>query len=183
MLVVLAVFVVSVFVAGCSRTGKPVAPPTGSQVKTDLKDVNAIGDPKAPVKIVAYYPFNKDHLPAAEYVATLPKKFGGKVYAEVYNMESEAGRKKWADSGLPCAGVLTNGKLEWKVTRGGKPETIVFAKRPPGWWATEDLEAIIASQLKDPKAVPEVPVKKQAAAAASEAPAAKVGTPPVDTGK
>ena len=50
--------------------------------------MNKIGDPKAPVKIVAYYPFNKDHLPAAEYVASLADKFPGKLYIEIYNINN-----------------------------------------------------------------------------------------------
>jgi len=180
--VLLAAFVLTAVVAGCSSTSaspKAPPPPPKAKPKIQLKDVTKVGDPKAPVKVVAYFPLTGEHVPVAEYLTTLPEKFGGKVYVEVYDMQSEKGREKWGTTGLQCAGVFINGKINWDVTRAGKPAKISFVKRPPVLWTYEDLEALIKSQLKDPKAVPDLPAPKKPAAKPPAKPAAK----PAEKGK
>lgn len=170
MLVVLALFVATV-IAGYSASttsSRPGAPMVISLAGTPAEAATATpppvqkaGDPKAPVKLVAFYPLNKDHKPIADYVLTLPKKFGEKkVYAEVYDMQSPEGQKKWSTSGLSCAGVFVNGKTHWEVMRGKKKESVDFIKRMGSFWSSADLEAVVKSQLTDPKKIPVVPTKK-----------------------
>jgi hypothetical protein len=168
MLVVLALFVLAIVVAGCSKNtasepqqpGTPTAAPSGGGGEEQAPPaIQKAGEANAPVKLVAYYPMNKDHKPIADYLLTLPKQYGeSKVYVEAYDMQSPEGSDKWGKSGLQCAGVFVNGKTNWEVLRGGKKEQVNFIKRMGSYWAKEDLLAVIDAQLKDPKAVPEVPV-------------------------
>ncbi len=169
-------YVVFVLVAigllGCACSvalnSQPVTPKGQPAAKQQIKDVNIVGDPKAPVKLIAYFPLNAEHRFIFEYLLTLPKKYNGKVYVEAYDMQSEKGRAKWSSSGLSCAGVFVNGKTTWDVLRGGKKDTVSFVKRMGPFWSAADLEAVIKSQLKNPKAIPVVPKAVKPAKTASK---------------
>ncbi len=191
--VALALLVVAFVVAGCTSPGTEVAPKSQpSAAPAAVPAVQQAGDAGAPVKLIAYYPMNPSHKPIGDYVLTLPKKFGeDKVYAEVYDMEQPDGQKKWSTSGLSCAGVFVNGKNTWDVTRAGKPEKVNFIKRMGSFWQSDDLEAVIKSQLADPKKTPEVPKNPKSvlsdeaggAEAAATPASAKPETAPAGKGK
>ncbi len=203
--VALAMLVVAVLVVGCSQktattttgstTQNAQAPSGGGEggsgASADGEPVppEFIGDPKAPVKLVSYYPINAGHKEIVDHLKTLPQKFGGKVYLESYDIQDteKGGQDKWSKSGLSCAGVFVNGKTNWTVLRNGKKEDINFIKRPGSFWSYDDLDAVIKSQLEDPKKIPVVPGTNTATSATvgkqAEKGAAKTESAPAGKGK
>jgi ABC-type glycerol-3-phosphate transport system substrate-binding protein len=157
---VLALLVVALVAAGCagSKTPAPAAKPAAATA----------------VKIVAYYPLNKDHKYIADYLVALGKKHPDQIKVEVVDMQSPDGRTKWRTSGLSCAGVFVNGKTRWEVLRDGKKENVDFLKRMGSFWDQADFEAVVKQVMEDPSKTPVVPSakgkpKKKPAAEGSEA--------------
>jgi cell division septation protein DedD len=122
------------------------------------------------VTLVAYYPFNESHKPSVDLAQSMAQKFPGKVAVEAYDFTTQEGREKWYTSGLSCAGILVNGKTDWPVVRGGKPETVSFQKREGILWTADDLQAVVKQLIEDP-AKPAVVKGKPASATPKAAPA------------
>lgn len=126
-----AVVLCGLIVAGCQGESESAKPPA----------------PKPIVEIVAYYPFNPDHQYIVDYLKEFEKKYPGQVTVEVNDMQSPEGRKKWADSGLSCAGVFVNGSTRHEIVKDGKTETVDFLKRMDSFWSREDFETVVVKEL------------------------------------
>lgn len=131
----MAVVVCAVIVAGCKGKSESAKPPA----------------PKPAVEIVAYYPFSPDHQYIVDYLKEFGKKHAGEVTVEVNDMQSPDGRKKWADSGLSCAGVFVNGSTRHEIVRNGEKETVDFLKRMDSFWSREDFETVVKQLLEKAK--------------------------------
>jgi len=110
--------------------------------------------PRAPkaaapaVTVVAYYPLNEEHRFIADYIHSLPAKFGRRVKVEAVDFRSPEGYKRWRASGLTCGGVLLNGKYAVEITVDGKKKPVRFLRRMGVDWEKEDLEAAIRQILE-----------------------------------
>ena len=111
---------------------------------------------EAPVKIVAYYPFNEDHQFIADYLKEFAAAHPGEVELELIDFRTPEGRERWMTTGLGCAGVFINGKTSYEITRDGKTETVNFIKRMDVFWTAEDFETVVYQLLgkEAPKAEP-----------------------------
>ncbi len=97
------------------------------------------------VNLVAYYPFNEEHLDIKKYLMSLMAKHKGKLKVECVDFRADEGYNRWRKSGLSCGGLLINGRNKFKIPPGEKE--IEFIKRPGIYWSKEDLEAVISSEL------------------------------------
>jgi hypothetical protein len=103
------------------------------------------------VVIEAYYPFTEKHQFIADYLRTLPKKYGPDVSVELIDMETDEGHARWEKTGLSCAGVFVNGKTSATLTKDGKPRKVHFLKRMDVQWQRSDLEKAIEQELQRAK--------------------------------
>lgn len=139
---------------GCARPGP--SPPPSAKVANDAqgKGLSSAEVPKASspasaqVVIEAYYPFNEKHQFIADYLRTLPKKYGPDVSVELIDMESEEGHARWEKTGLSCGGVFVNGKTSAILTKEGKPLKAHFLGRMDVQWQRSDLEKAIEQELE-----------------------------------
>jgi hypothetical protein len=63
-------------------------------------------------------------------------------------MQSEEGRRKWAATGLGCAGVFVNGKTSYELVTNGKKETVAFLQRMEVMWTHQDFERVLKEILE-----------------------------------
>lgn len=145
------VFAVTLVVGGCrggsapqqQGTVPPAAPPG-----EPAEPAAAAQTAEVPVVIEAYYPLNESHKFIADYLKSVEAANPGKVKVSVYDMQSEEGRRKWAASGLSCAGVFVNGKTSYELTTDGKTETVAFLQRMEVNWTHQDLETVVKQFLE-----------------------------------
>lgn len=104
-------------------------------------------EPEFPVVIEAYYPLNPSHQFIADYVMAIAEANPDTVKAEVYDMQSPEGRKKWMTTGLSCAGIFVNGSTEHQIKRGDETETVNLLRRMDVTWTRDDLLAVIQQEL------------------------------------
>ncbi|MFB3881337.1 MAG: hypothetical protein ACE149_08735 [Armatimonadota bacterium] len=103
--------------------------------------------PGLPITIEAYYPMNESHKFIADYLKAVEAANPGEIKVSVYDMQSDEGRKKWAATGLSCAGVFVNGSTHHEFTRNGKNESVDFLQRMDVFWPHQDLEAVLTELL------------------------------------
>jgi len=145
--VLLVAAVVAAVGAGCGKRGETASAKAAPAEDQPAGGIERVGSPNAPVQIRAYYPLNSDHKFIADYLKTLPDKYGGKVSVEIFDMQTNAGRKAWQETGLSCAALFVNGSSRYQVERDGKTQTVDFIKRMGIYWTEEDLEAVIHNIL------------------------------------
>ncbi len=144
--------VVMVMVAGCGpkQAAAPGASNGGGAISSEGAAVS-LGSPDAPVKIVAYYPLNRDHQFIIDYLREFAEARPDEVSLTVWDMQSPEGRAKWAGCGLSCAGVFVNGSTHFEVERDGKTESVDLIKRMDSFWTQEDFEAVVQQALDKAK--------------------------------
>jgi hypothetical protein len=103
---------------------------------------------KPSVLIEAYYPLNESHQFIADYLKSVETANPGKVKVSIYDMQSEEGRRKWAATGLGCAGVFVNGKTGYELVTNGKKETVAFLQRMDVTWTHQDFERVLKEILE-----------------------------------
>lgn len=138
---------------------------------------------EAPVVIEAYYPMNESHTFIADYLKSVEAANPGKVKVTVYDMQTEEGRKKWASTGLGCAGVFVNGKTSYELTTNGKKETVAFLQRMDVTWTHQDFETVVKQILEKAGKTFTSPNYQPKPAAAAAAPAAQPEAKPGASGK
>lgn len=121
-------------VAGCSRPG--ASPPASGP------------GPSAKVVLEAYYPFNESHQFIADYLQSLPEKYGPDVVVELIDMETDEGHARWEKTGLSCGGVFVNGKTSATITEEGQTREVKFLSRMDVQWQRRDLEKVIEQELR-----------------------------------
>lgn len=104
------------------------------------------GDPKARVKVEAFYPVGS---PGHEFVLEFSKKlaqaFPGKVQVVVYDWTKPKGADEFSKRGLTCGCFIINGKIQ--VQHKGK--TVAFMRRPEmTGWNLDLLKAVVAEEVK-----------------------------------
>jgi len=100
------------------------------------------------VVLEAYYPFNENHQFIADYLQSLPKKYGPDVSVELIDMETDEGHARWEKTGLSCGGVFVNGKTSATVTEAGQAREVHFLGRMDVQWQRSDLEKAIEQELE-----------------------------------
>jgi hypothetical protein len=159
-------------------TAPPVAPPG-----EPAKPAAAAQTAEVPVVIEAYYPMNESHKFIADYLKSVEAANPGKVKVSVYDMQSEEGRRKWAASGLSCAGVFVNGKTSYELTTDGKTETVAFLQRMEVNWTHQDFERVVKQILEKAGETFTSPNYQPKPAAPAAAPAAQPEAKPGASGK
>jgi hypothetical protein len=108
-----------------------------------------VGNPDAPVKLMAFYPLNEGHQFIADYVQEFAEAHSEHVYLEVIDFRTSEGMVVWQDTGLSCAGVLVNGTTVHEIERDGEIETVNFIKRLGVNWTKEDFETVVNQLLAE----------------------------------
>lgn len=111
--------------------------------------LSSCGAKKPTVVVEAYYPLNEGHQFIVDYLHEIEKANAGKVMVTIYDMQEEEGRKKWADSGLSCAGIFVNGSTHHEIIKDGKTESVDFLQRLDVFFAREDFETVIKTILEN----------------------------------
>lgn len=143
----------------------------------------AAPESEVPVVIEAYYPLNESHKFIADYLKSVEAANPGKVKVSVYDMQSNEGRRKWASTGLSCAGVFVNGKTSYELTTDGKTETVAFLQRMDVMWAHQDFERVVKQILERAGQTFTSPNYQPKPAAPAAAPAAQPEAKPGVSGK
>ena len=130
---------------------KPDAPSLpGPSEASAAAAVVVVGEPDAPVTIMAFYPLNEGHQFIADYVQEFAEAHSEHVYLEVIDFRTSEGMVAWQDTGLACAGVLVNGTTVHEIKRdGGEVETVNFIKRLGVNWTKEDFETVVTQLLAE----------------------------------
>jgi hypothetical protein len=142
---------------GCARPGpspqpsSTVANAVPGKGAPSAEVSKASSQPSAKVVIEAYYPFNEKHQFIADYLKTLPQKYGPDVSVELIDMETEEGQARWEKTGLSCGGVFVNGKTSATLTENGKSRKVKFLSRMDVQWQRSDLEKAIEQELQRAK--------------------------------
>jgi len=177
---------VALVTAGC-RTGggtqEVSTPPASAGQPQATPMATAEEKPAAPVVIEAYYPLNESHKFIADYLKSVEEANPGKIHVTVYDMQSEEGRRKWAASGLSCAGVFVNGKTSYELTTEGETETVAFLQRMEVNWTHQDFETVVKQILEKAGQTFTSPNYQPKPAAPAAAPAAQPEAKPGASGK
>lgn len=104
------------------------------------------GNPKAKVKIEAFYPVSSPgHEWVIEYVKEIVKAFPNQVYAVVIDWTTPEGAKEFEKRKLSCGTFFINGRKN--ATVDGK--RVEFSKSPLlGNWTKEQLIKVVAAEVK-----------------------------------
>lgn len=155
-LVVVIVVAAVAALAGCQRAGQPEAAPQQAQPEQQTAAPAGAAEeeePKTPVVMKAYYPFNEDHKFIADYLKELEKAHPGQVTVRLYDTQTPEGQQAWQKTGLSCMGIFINGKTRWAVKRpDGSTEEVDFLKRMDTYWKREDLKLLVEQLLAEAKA-------------------------------
>jgi hypothetical protein len=138
---------------GAEATKAPGAEPAkGADVpKSGTPDAKAeeIGSKDAKVFIRAFYPGNEKHQLIKKMVFAYAEKYPGKVRARFIPFDSTEGYDEWHEAGLTCGGIVVNDEQTFSVKqKSGKSEDVTLKQFVGGEWTQEDLDAIIAAQVK-----------------------------------
>ena len=107
------------------------------------------GAKDAKVFIRAFYPGNEKHQLIKKMIFAYVEKYPGKVRARFVPFDSDEGFKEWQDAGLSCGSILVNDKQSFTVKKkDGKSEEVALKMFVGGEWTQEDLDTIIADQVK-----------------------------------
>ena len=103
------------------------------------------GDPKAKVKVEAFYPVGSPgHEFVLEFSRKLAESIPGKVQVIVYDWTKPKGADEFSKRGLSCGCFIINGKMQ--VTHKGKK--VVFMQRPEmRGWNFDLLKAVVADEV------------------------------------
>ncbi len=103
------------------------------------------GDPKAKVKVEAFYPVGSPgHEFVLEFSRKLAESFPGKVQVVIYDWTKPKGADEFSKRGLSCGCFIINGKMQ--VTHKGK--TVAFMRRPEmTGWSFDLLKAVVAEEV------------------------------------
>ncbi len=103
------------------------------------------GDPKAKVKVEAFYPIGSGgHEFVLEFSRKLAEAFPGKVQVIVYDWTKPKAADEFSKRGLSCGCFIINGKMQ--VTHKGK--TVAFMRRPEmTGWSFDLLKAVVAEEV------------------------------------
>jgi len=127
--------------AGCGGGG-------GAQVAAPGPVSNVEEKPDVPVFIEAYYPLNEGHQFIADYLEAVETANPDTIAVRFHDMQSAEGRKKWATTGLSCAGVFVNGSTRHEIDREGETETVDFLQRMDVFWTRDDFETVLKQELE-----------------------------------
>ena len=127
--------------------GEPTTP--GPSSTSAAAAVVVVGEPDAPVKIMAFYPLNEGHQFIADYVQEFAEAHSEYVYLEVIDFRTSDGMAVWQKTGLSCAGVMVNGTTVHEIKRDGEIETVNFIKRLGVNWIEEDFETVVNQLLAE----------------------------------
>ncbi len=103
------------------------------------------GDPKAKVKVEAFYPIGSGgHEFVLEFSRKLAEAFPGKVQVVIYDWTKPKGADEFSKRGLSCGCFIINGKMQ--VAHKGK--TVAFLRRPEMMgWNFDLLKAVVAEEV------------------------------------
>ncbi|MCS7187696.1 MAG: molybdate ABC transporter substrate-binding protein [Armatimonadetes bacterium] len=135
-----------------AQTQQPKKPPQKAETKKPSVPVKnegwriTYGDPKAKVKIEAFYPIGSGgHEFVLEFSRKLAESFPSKVQVIVYDWTKPKAADEFSKRGLNCGIFIINGKME--VTHKGK--TVAFTKRPEMMgWNFDLLKGAVAEEVK-----------------------------------
>lgn len=104
------------------------------------------GNPKAKVKIEAFYPIGSGgHEFVLEFSRKLAESFPGKVQVVVYDWTKPKAADEFSKRGLSCGCFIINGKM--RTTYKGK--TVAFMRRPEMMgWNFDLLKGVVAEEVK-----------------------------------
>jgi len=102
------------------------------------------GDPKAEVRLEAYYPLNKGHREMADLVLSFADRYPGKVYTRVADFRWGRGQRLWTEAGLTCGCIQINGRTDF-LLRGHKEPTSFTQKIDVNWTKAELEQAVKAA--------------------------------------
>lgn len=158
LLVALAAGAVVMLAAGCGRMvmpGKqfrePVARTSSTKpVQSPLpeKPILEAGDEHAKVRVVAFFPIDKDHQRLVDLVMGLAKAYPGKVYVRYVDYRTPEGAQVFANAQMTTRGVLINSKNEITIRAKPRPYTVDFAQDMGRYWTAEDLERAVAQEVE-----------------------------------
>ena len=107
------------------------------------------GPKDAKVFIRAFYPGNEKHQLIKKMIFAYATKYPGQVRARFVPFDSDEGFKEWQDAGLTCGTILVNDTQTFTVKKkGGKSEEVTLKMFVGGEWTQEDLDTIVADQVK-----------------------------------
>ena len=107
------------------------------------------GAADAKVFIRAFYPGNEKHQAIKKMIFAYVEKYPGQVRARFVPFDSDEGFKEWQAAGLSCGSILVNDKQTFTVEKkDGKSEEVTLKMFYGGEWNPEDLDAIVADQVK-----------------------------------
>ncbi len=174
-LMLLAMLGCCLLVMGGCKGAAPATTPTAATPPSPQPSEPAAepAKPKTTVMIEAYYPLNESHKFIADYLKEMEKANPGQVTVTVYDMQSEEGRKKWAASGLSCAGIFVNGSTHHEITKDGKTEGVDFLQRMDVFFAHEDFETVVKAILEKAGQTFTPPAKEPTASKPATTPAAE----------
>ncbi len=145
-----------VFVFSLSLSAQQPKQQKGEQKKAEVKKPSVpiknegwriiYGDPKAKVKIEAFYPVGSPgHEFALEFSRKLAESFPSKVQVIVYDWTKPKGADEFSKRGLTCGCFIINGKMQ--IDHKGK--TFTFMRRPEMMgWSFEMLKAVVGAEVE-----------------------------------
>ncbi len=141
-----------VLVGAQTQKGTPPQKPAPAKPSVPIKDEGwriTYGDPKAKVKVEAFYPIGivggESHEWVKEYALKLVQAFPNKVQVVVVDWSKEKGADEFAKRGLTCGAFLINGQI--MVTYKGRKRA--FLRNPVmSGWSFEQLKEVVAAEVE-----------------------------------
>ena len=121
-----------------------------------------IGSPDAKLKIEACTPFQCQQR-TIELLTKLGKSHPDKIRVELFDMNSEEGRRVLDKYNKGCATIFFNGKMHFKIMKDGKEEEVIFTQAEGGLYQPEDIIPVarqLLVELYGPDGVPDPLIAK-----------------------
>ncbi len=86
------------------------------------------------------------------YLKRYASQHRGQVSLELVDFGTEDGFARWRGDGFTCETILVNGSSQFRVGSGTQARIVVFRMPEGVRWTFADLSAVLAQELKSPKA-------------------------------
>jgi len=148
----------AILAAGCGRPAIPgrqfTGPPaiTSSQTPAESplpeKPWFEEGPSDARVRLVAFFPIDKEHEPLMNLMRGFAKQYPGKVYVRYIDYRTPEGARAYSNAQMMARGVLINSKQEFTIDAKPYPYEVDFTQDMGRYWTAEELTTVVAQEVR-----------------------------------
>ncbi len=143
--------------AGCGRPTLPGQQFRGQKaVTTSQKPITSPlpekpiieeGPANAKVRIVAFFPIDREHQPLIDLMKSLVKQYPGKVYIKYIDFRTPQGQEAFQNAKMTVQGLMINTEKEYTIQAKPHPYVVDFSQDMGRYWTADDLKQAVAQEV------------------------------------